>query len=169
LGVQQIFRDIVSGVFLLFEGTIEIGDVLEVHGKVARVEEINLRTSKLLTRDGNIMIVPNHTFITENVLNWTHKEAQPSAFRVQVRVAHAADEAQILKLLQDALQSQADIIQNSPEFEPQVRLSDFEEKCTLYEIKFWTEKKFEAESVQSKLRFAVQKRLRENNIPFPID
>ncbi len=99
LGMQQIFRDIVSGIFLLFEGTIEIGDVLEVDGKLGRVEEINLRTSKVLTRDGQTMIVPNHKFITENVLNWTHHDTNPSAFRVQVRVAHEADERQMVALL----------------------------------------------------------------------
>jgi small-conductance mechanosensitive channel len=169
LGVQQIFRDIVSGIFLLFEGTIEIGDVLEVHGKIARVEEINLRTSKLLTRDGNIMIVPNHTFITENVLNWTHKETQPSAFSIQVRVGHAADERQVHDLLHAAVQAQTEILQQEPGYRPQVLLADFEEKFTRYEIQFWTYQKFEAETVQSKLRFEVQKRLRENNIPFPKD
>lgn len=169
LGIQQIFRDIVSGVFLLFEGTIEIGDVLEVDGKVGKVEEINLRTSKLLTRDGHTMIVPNHKFITENVLNWTHHDTQPSAFRIQVRVAPEADERQMLKILTAAVQAQPDILLNDPERRPQVRFSDFQEKSALYEVKFWTQKKFEAEQVQSELRFAVQQQLREQGIPFPRD
>ena len=169
LGIQQIFRDIVSGVFLLFEGTIEMGDVIEIDGKVGRVEEINLRTSKVLTRDGNTMIVPNHKFITENVMNWSHQEANPSAFRVQVRVAHEVDERQMLSLLTAAVQAQADIINDDPERRPQVRFSDFQEKCVLYEIKFWTQKKFEAEHLQSQLRFAIQAQLREQNIPFPKD
>lgn len=169
LGVQQIFRDIVSGIFLLFEGTIEIGDVLEVDGKVGRVEEINLRTSKLLTRDGHIMIVPNHKFITENVQNWTHQNAQPSAFRIQVRVAHEADERQITKILMAAVATHPDVLNEGPECLPELRFSDFQEKCALYEIKFWTEKKFEAEKVQSDLRFAIQQQLREQGIPFPKD
>ncbi|MBK6993941.1 MAG: mechanosensitive ion channel [Lewinellaceae bacterium] len=169
LGMQGIFSDIVSGIFLLFEGTIEIGDVLEVDGKVGRVEEINLRTSKVLTRDGQTMIVPNHKFITENVLNWTHHDTNPSAFRVQVRVAHEADERQMLALLTAAVNTQSNILNKDAERPPQIRIMDFQEKCVLYEIKFWTEKKFEAEQVQSDLRFAIQQQLREQGIPFPKD
>lgn len=52
LGVQDIFRDIVSGIFLLFEGSIEIGDVLQVDDQMGRVEQIGLRTSRIYTRDG---------------------------------------------------------------------------------------------------------------------
>ncbi|MBC7777558.1 MAG: mechanosensitive ion channel [Phycisphaerae bacterium] len=167
LGVQQIFRDIVSGIFLLFEGTIEIGDVLELDGKVGRVEEINLRTSKMLTQDGHTMIVPNHKFITENVLNWTHHDTQPSAFRIQIRVAHEADERQMTKILADAVAAHADVLNSDSERPPQVSLSDFQEKCALYELKFWTHKKFEVEQVQSDLRFAIQQQLREQGIPFP--
>ncbi|MFN0035312.1 MAG: mechanosensitive ion channel family protein [Saprospiraceae bacterium] len=167
LGVQQIFRDTVSGIFLLFEGTIEIGDVLELDGKVGRVEEINLRTSKLLTRDGHTMIVPNHKFITENVLNWTHHDTRPSAFSIQVRVAHEADESVMFHILDDAVREQSDILLDDPEHKPQIRLADFQEKYVLYEVKFWTQKKFEAEQVQSQLRFAIQQQLREQGVPFP--
>lgn len=167
LGMQEIFRDIASGIFLLFEGTIEIGDILEVDGRVGRVEEINLRTSKLQTRDGHTMIVPNHKFITQNVLNWTHQESQPSAFRIQVRVAHGADERQVTAILMAAASAQPDVLNAPPELIPQVRLSDFQEKHVLYEVKFWTLKKFEVEHLQSDLRYAIQQQLREQEIPLP--
>lgn len=169
LGIQQIFKDIVSGVFLLFEGTIEIGDVLELDGKIGRVEEINLRTSKLLTRDGHTMIVPNHKFITENVQNWTHQNAQPSAFRIQVRVGHDAQAQQMVEILHQVAKAHPDVMKQDPEKQPQVRLSDFMEKCTLYELKFWTDQKFEAEQVQSDLRFAIQALLIAQGVPFPKD
>lgn len=169
LGVQQIFRDIVSGIFLLFEGTIEIGDVLELDGKIGRVEEINLRTSKLLTREGQTMIVPNHKFITENVQNWTHQNATPSAFRVQIRVAHDADDQKIIGILQAAAAAHPDVMKQDTERLPQFRLADFQEKCTLYELKFWTEKQFEAEQVQSDLRLAIQQQMRAQGVPFPKD
>nr|MBP6812653.1 mechanosensitive ion channel [Saprospiraceae bacterium] len=92
LGVQQIFRDIMSGIFLLFEGTIEIGDLLLLDGQLGKVLEINLRTSKLLTRDGQVMIVPNHKFITENVMNWTHHDQLPSRFSITVGAYYSAPE-----------------------------------------------------------------------------
>jgi len=169
LGVQPIFRDIVSGIFLLFEGTVEIGDIIELDGKVGRVEEINLRTSKLLTRDGHTMIVPNHKFITENVLNWTHQNAQASSFGIQVRVAYGADGQIMTRILAEVVAAHPDVLHDEPERRPQVRLSDFQEKCALYEIKFWTLHQFEVEKVQSDLRIAIQQQMREQGIPFPKD
>lgn len=169
LGVQEIFRDIVSGIFLLFEGTIEIGDILELDGRIGRVEEINLRTSKLLTREGQTMIVPNHKFITLNVHNWTHQEQNPSAFRVHVRVGHDADERQMLQILKSAVLEHTDVIRDDPEHLPEVYLSDFQEKCTLYEVKIWTRKVFEAETLLSQLRLVIQQQLREAGMPFPRD
>lgn len=71
IGIQQTFNDIISGVFILMKGTIMVGDVLEVEGLVGRVTEINLRTSTIFSRDGMNVIVPNHRFINENVVNWS--------------------------------------------------------------------------------------------------
>lgn len=165
LGVQQIFRDIASGIFLLFEGTIEVGDVLEVDGKVGRVQEISLRTSQLVTRDGITMIVPNHKFITENLTNWTRTENQPVAFHISVRVACEADERLMAQILQTCADQQPGIVHDQPAHAPQVRLAEIEEKCAHYQIKFWTLEKFEVDALQSELRFRVQQQLRENEVP----
>lgn len=166
-GMQEIFRDIVSGIFLLFEGTIEVGDVLEVDGKVGRVEEIDLRTSKLITRDGQTMIVPNHKFITEKVFNWSHQHAQPIAFYVPVLVAHRADETKVLEILHAAVLSQSNILLNDPDRAPEVRLTEFQEKFTKYEVKFWAVNGFDADRTQSDLRLVIQGELRKHQIPFP--
>ena len=71
-GLQNIFSDLISGLFMLFERKVKVGDVMEVDNIVGKVKAINLRTSELLTRDGYNIIVPNHKFITENVVNWSH-------------------------------------------------------------------------------------------------
>jgi len=167
LGVQQIFKDIVSGIFLLFEGTIEIGDIIELDGEVGRVEEISLRTSKLLTHDGQTMIVPNHKFITENVQNWTHQNGHPCAFRIQVRVANDTDERQVLAILQEAVASNSEIMKDEPAYLPQFRLLEFLEKQNVYEVKFWTQNKFEAEQIQSDLRLAIQAQIRAQGLLAP--
>ena len=167
LGVQPIFRDIVSGIFLLFEGTIEIGDIIRLDGEVGRVKEINLRTSKLITRDGHTMIVPNHKFITENVMNWTHQEMHSAAFRVQVRAGYDVDGQQLTEVLNSVVMAHPDVLTKDPERMPQVALLEFQEKCVLYEVRFWTEKQFDADQVQSALRFAFLEKMRANDIPFP--
>jgi len=167
LGVQPIFRDIVSGIFLLFEGTIEIGDIIKLDGEIGRVKEINLRTSKLITRDGHTMIVPNHKFITENVMNWTHQEMHSAAFRVQVRVGYDVDGQQLTEVLNSVLMAHSDVLTKDPERMPQVALLEFQEKCVLYEVRFWTEKQFDADQVQSALRFAIHEQMRKLGISLP--
>ena len=75
LGLQKIFQDFVSGITLLLEGTLKVGDVIEiVEGQIGKVLEIGLRTSKIETRDNIIMIIPNSKLINENVINWSHME-----------------------------------------------------------------------------------------------
>ncbi|MBL7804877.1 MAG: mechanosensitive ion channel [Saprospiraceae bacterium] len=165
LGIQQIFRDIASGVFLLFEGTIEIGDVLQVDGIVGRVEEIRLRTSKLRRRDGAVMIVPNHKFITENVLNWNYRADIPAAFYVQIPVRNDCDPIQVRRLLLDCAQGHPDVIKNDPKRAPEVQLLDFHEKSGLvFRLQFWTQRIFEADEVQSDLRFAIRSVLHDQGI-----
>ena len=62
LGLQNVFMDLVSGLFLLFEGSIKIGDILEVEGVVGKVVEINLRSTELRTREDVTIIIPNSKF-----------------------------------------------------------------------------------------------------------
>ncbi len=165
LGIQQIFRDIASGVFLLFEGTIEIGDVVQVDGVVGRIEEIRLRTSRLRRRDGVEMIVPNHKFITENVLNWNYQSNTASAFQVNVPVRNDCDPELVRNLLVQAANVHPDVIKGAPEYLPEVQLLDFHEKSGLvFRLQFWTKNIFEADRVQSDLRFAIQSALRAHGI-----
>ena len=64
-GLQNIFKDLVSGLFVLFEGSLKIGDIIEADGVVGKVEEINLRSSEVVTRDDVIIIIPNSkVFVT---------------------------------------------------------------------------------------------------------
>lgn len=164
LGVQQIFRDIMSGIFLLFEGTIEIGDVLQLDGQVGRVTEINLRTSKLLTREGQVMIVPNHKFITESVLNWTHHEALPCRFGISIGVNYAAPEGRVREIMLSCAKGHPDILQDDPERPVQARLQDFTDERIIFELLFWTHRKFEADTVRGDLRFAIRERLQAEGI-----
>jgi small-conductance mechanosensitive channel len=161
LGVQQIFKDIVSGVFLLFEGSIEIGDIIELDGRLGRVEEINLRTSRLSTRDGLTMIIPNHKFITENVHNWSQLQSGATAFSVQILVPGKADDRKVRQVLDLVVAENPDIVQDNPAQAPQILLADFQEKGIVYEIRFWTNQILEADIIKSDLRWAVQEKLRK--------
>jgi small-conductance mechanosensitive channel len=164
LGLQQIFRDIASGVFLLFEGTIEVGDIIQVDGTVGIVEQINLRTSTILTRDGLTMIVPNHKFIVERVVNWSHQDKTSARFSVTATVNYNNDEKLVRQLLLECAEEHPDVVTDDPDRAPQARLTDFNRTDMIFEMLFWTQRKFEVEHVRSDLRFALREKFRQHGI-----
>ena len=168
LGVQQIFQDVVSGIFLLFEGTIEIGDVLQVDGLIAKVQTIGLRTSTVLTRDGVNMIIPNHKFINENVVNWSHAQ-NPTRFQVTVGVSYDSDLEKVREVLLNTTFELKEAIKDNPKYKPSVRIMDFADSSVNFEVHFWSHEQFWIENAKSELRFLIGKRFKEHgiSIPFP--
>lgn len=169
LGVQDIFRDIVSGIILLYEGTIEVGDVLEIEGKVGRVEDIKLRTSKICTREGIFIIMPNYKFISENVINWSHYKERPARFSVTVGVSFDSDEEQVRQALIECAIAHPDVIKKPAKLMPFARIIDFAESRIVFELFFWANRKFQVENTCSDIRYAILKKFREQGIviPFP--
>lgn len=167
LGLQQIFSDIVSGIFLLLEGSVKIGDIMEVDGLIGRVLKINLRTSEVLTRNGIIIIVPNHKFIVENVVNWSHN-ATTTRFSVKVGVAYSSDANLVRKVLLECAEKHGSVNGKKP-YEPVVRLIDFGDSSLNFELMFWSSEGFIIENIKSDLRFMILTKFRKNNIeiPFP--
>jgi len=90
LGLQQTFNDFVSGIILLFEGTVSVGDIVEVAGIVGKVQKIDIRTSQIETRDSIVIIVPNSKLINDNVINWSHNRKE-TRFSLTVGVAYGSD------------------------------------------------------------------------------
>lgn len=165
LGLQNIFTDLVSGLFLLFEGTIKIGDILEVDGVVGRVKEINLRSTELITRDDMSIIMPNSRFIVEKVVNWSHDQ-EDVRFKVGVGVAYGSDAEKVEKILKKAM-SEIKLISKKPV--PFVRFVNFGESSIDFEMIFWSKDPFKIENTKSELRMKVYKMLGEEGmvIPFP--
>ena len=168
LGLQQTFNDIVSGIIILIEGTIRVGDVLELEGLVGRVTEIKLRTSTVYTRDGMNVIVPNHRFINENVVNWTHNN-MVNRFRITVGVAYGSDEEVVHRVLKECAEAHGDVITKETDRSVLVRLNGFGDSSLDFEILFWSRNAFRIEQTKSDIRFAILKAFREANItiPFP--
>jgi len=165
LGLQDIFKDILSGVFLLFERTIQVGDIVEIDSLVGRVKEINIRTSKVRTRDGIMIIVPNNNLISAKVINWS-MENKITRFGVKVGVAYGSD----TKLVEDILTKVAvdhPNVLNKPE--PKVFFRDFGNSSLDFELMFWSEHTWEIEFTRSDLRFKIDQAFRDSNvtIPFP--
>jgi len=71
MGLQSIVNNFVSGIILIFDGSLQVGDVIELSGQAGKVKEIGLRTSTLSTSDGADIIIPNGTILSQNIVNWT--------------------------------------------------------------------------------------------------
>ena len=76
LALQTLFQDIISGVFILVDQSVHVGDIIEIDGKVGRVEEIKLRTTRAVTIDNKVMVIPNHLYLTNTLYNWTQNGTQ---------------------------------------------------------------------------------------------
>jgi small-conductance mechanosensitive channel len=166
LGLQQIFQDVMSGVAMLFEGSLRMGDIVELdNGTVGKVKEINLRTTKIESRDNIIMIVPNSRFINDNVINWSHINKN-TRFYVKVGVAYGSDVNLVTDILLKCV-NQHRLVSNKPK--PFVRFLDFGESSLDFQVFFWSHENFLVENIKSDIRYAVNKAFIENNvrIPFP--
>jgi small-conductance mechanosensitive channel len=167
LGLQQIFNDIISGFFLLFEGTVRVGDVIETEGIVARVVEISMRTSKVVTRDNIVIIIPNHYMITEKVINWSHNQDN-TRFSIYVSVAYGSDLQLVKKLCTDAMVEHPNVVHNE-DYPTLVRLKNFGDSGIEMELMFWSPNSFRIENIKSDIRYTLDRKFRENGItiPFP--
>jgi small-conductance mechanosensitive channel len=165
LGLQETFKDLFSGIILLFERTVEVGDVVEVDGLIGSVKRIGVRTSLVETRDNITVIVPNSKLIIEKVINWSHYDNK-ARFMVNVGVAYGSDTELVKQILIQVARENPDVIRHPSPF---VRFVDFGNSSLDFEIHFWSHEFIRIEDTKSDLRFEIDKAFRENNItiPFP--
>jgi len=165
-GLQEAFRDFVSGLILLFEGDVVVGDVIEFeNGIVAVIKRIKLRTSKVRTRDGITILVPNSELINNRVINWSNSNIL-TRFNVKVGVAYGSDVRLVEKLLLEAAKENQSV---SSRAKPFVRFEEFGDSSLNFELHFWSEEVWRIENTKSRLRFSIDEKFRKNQvtIPFP--
>ncbi len=165
LGMQIIFKDFMSGLLLLVEGTIKAGDIVEINNQVLQVKEIGWRTSTVITREDNVVIIPNHKFTEENVINWTHDD-NPTRFHIEVGVDYSSDVRLVERCLLESLVNQPDVIKDEA-FAPFVRFINFGASSLDFELIFWSENLFRVEATKSRIRFEITRVFRENDITIP--
>ena len=165
IAMQQIFNDSISGFFLLFERNLKINDVVEIDEVIGKVQDIGIRTSRIITRDNIEMIVPNSKLVSATVINWSSNDHK-TRFYLDVGVAYESNVQLVKKLLIEAAESHS-LILKSPA--PTVFFENFGDSSLNFKLGFWTKKTFEHQIILSDLRFVIEKKFRENNItiPFP--
>ena len=165
LGLQQTFNDLASGIILLFERTVEVGDIVEINGTLGLVKQIGLRTSRIETHDSISVIIPNSQLVTEKVRNWNHYD-EVVRFSVSVGVAYGSDTALVRRLLIEVALNHPDVLKEPAPF---ARFTEFADSALHFELFFWSKLLFPIENVKSDIRFEIDQAFRKNNvtIPFP--
>jgi len=165
LALQTLFQDIISGVFILIDQTVHVGDIIEINGKVGRVEQINLRTTKAVTIDNKVLVIPNHLYLTNTLYNWT-ENGTTTRESVHVGVAYGSDTELVKQLLLEVAKGHPAVFTHP---EPSVLFTNFGDSSLDFKLVFTLNDSFQAGTPKSDMRFEIDKKFREHNIeiPFP--
>jgi small-conductance mechanosensitive channel len=160
-GLQNIASNFISGLVILAERPITIGDRIEVAGVAGQVQQIRARSTVILTNDNITMIVPNTKFIDSPVTNWTYGDPRVR-FRIPVGVAYGSD---INKVREALLAAGREDPHTLEEPAPNVFLEKFGESSIDFELVVWSsEMSYRPRRFRSDLNFAIEKKLRESGI-----
>lgn len=164
-GLQNIVNNFVSGLILLFERPIHVGDTVDVGGLVGMVRRIGARSSTVVTFQGAEVIVPNSNLLSNQVINWT-LSSQWRRVDVPVRAAYGTDPERVIKLLVSVAESHPGVLLERP---PMAFFMGFGESALNFELRFWSAWQDTWFQLQSDVTVAVAKALREAGIeiPFP--
>lgn len=165
LGLQDVFKDLASGIIILIEGTADVGDMIEIDGQPAIVREIGLRTSVVETRDQVSILIPNSKLVMESVINWSHNK-DVRRFNVSVGVAYGSDVEKVTKLLFQAATEHPMVLRKP---EPIVFFEDFGNSSLDFNLYFFSKELFGMPRVRSEIRYSINRLFKENKIeiPFP--
>ncbi len=164
-GLQNIVQNFVSGIILLVERPVKRGDVVRTGETVGRVDQIALRATRLITRDGVAIIVPNSDLVTGRVVNLSAPTTVYRA-RVLVGVAYGSDTARVKETLLGVARRDPRVLEARP---PEVYFREFGDSALGFELCVWLDDPFREPAVTSDLRFAIDAAFREAGIeiPFP--
>lgn len=165
LALQTFIQDIISGVFIIADQTVHIGDIIQLDGQVGKVENIKLRTTRAVTIDNKVLIIPNHKFLTSILYNWTENGTLTTEY-IRVGVAYGSDLDLVKKLLVDLTSSFPEILKNPKPF---VIFNDFGDNALDLKLAITLNNSFAAERLKSRVRFKINEVFKTHNIeiPFP--
>ncbi|MBL4568856.1 MAG: mechanosensitive ion channel [Flavobacteriaceae bacterium] len=163
LGLQQTFNDILSGVILLFEHSVKVGDILEIDGDRVIIQEIGLRTSKGMNVRQIIVIIPNSLITTNKVINWSH-QTKKTLFSIEVGVAYGSNVDLVIKTLEESALEHSEVEKSSL---IEARLVNFGNSSLDFKLLFFSEHVFYIEKLKSDIRKIISRKFDENKISIP--
>jgi small-conductance mechanosensitive channel len=165
-GLQNIANNFISGLILLFEQPIRVGDRVEVGNTIGDVVQIAMRSTWIRTNDNVVIIVPNSEFVSQRVTNWTVNDPQVR-FSLPVGVSYGSDPEKVREILLGVARANPDVL-TAPG--PEVLFNGFGDSALNFELRVWSVTKVHLPNVlRSDLYFVMFKALQANGIeiPFP--
>lgn len=165
IGLQTLASHFVSGLILLFEQPIKVGDFVEVDGLLGTVEKISARSTIVRTLDRVSVIVPNSRFIDNNVVNWSYEDPR-SRLHMPIGVAYGSDMMIVTEALLAAARRESRVLRQPS---PKVWFTDFGDSSLNFELLVWIDDPIETSPIRSALNYAIAAELTARNIeiPFP--
>lgn len=132
-GLQNIVNNVVSGLVMVFEKPVQVGDLIEVGNKTGTVRSMGLRASKILTLEGSEVIVPNGDLLSQNLINWTLSNTH-KRISIDVGVAYGTDIDKVKDIFKNILEQNEDVMKNPPAL---VLLNDFGDSAVNFKLLCW--------------------------------
>lgn len=172
-GLQAIASNFISGIIILLDRSIAVGDYIELaDGRTGTIRELNMRSTLLETFDGKDIMVPNEQFITTSFVNWTHKDKR-QRYSLYFSVAYDTDVRSCVKLVREVVRSHPQVMSGNDlpfEFQPDCEINSFQDSGIEMLVEWWMLGIDDGENrVGGDLYLMILEALRANNIviPFP--
>jgi potassium-dependent mechanosensitive channel len=160
IGLQNLASNFISGLTLLFEQPIKVGDYVEVDKLAGTVEKIAIRSTTIRTVNGVVAIVPNSRFLDNNVVNWSYGDPY-CRIAIKVRVVEESDSLTVMEALLAAARQESRVL-SSPS--PEVYFKGVKKDTLRFELLVWIQNPIEMDAIKSALQFLVEAEFRDRAI-----
>lgn len=165
-GLQNIFSNFASGIILLLERPIQVGDIIEIDGLLGRVKEIRFRIAIVNTFDNESIIVPNSDLVSKQVTNWSYGGDTTVRLRIPIGVAYGTDVNKVKDILLNIATEEDRVMTKPP---PEVYFKEHGDSALKFELRVWISSPTDRIPVNNDIRERIDARFKEENIqiPFP--
>jgi len=164
-GIQDLTTNFVSGLTLLLDRPVKVGDFVELEGLMGIVKKISIRSTIIKTNDGSSVIIPNSSTIGNKIVNWSY-ENPLLCLRLSIEVAENSDPLLVTETLLNIAYAESGVLY---EPNPKVLFAEFGDDSFKFELLVWTDRPREREVIKSSLNFAIEYNFRQQGINFPFN
>ena len=159
-GLQNIVNNFVSGIILLFDPSIQVGDMVQIGEDWGTISRINMRTTVVQSFDNASLIIPNSQMLSDKVTNWSYKDSKVRR-QVDVGVAYGSDVKLVRKILLEIVEDMSEILEDPT---PRVDFMDFGDSALVFRVRFWIASPDFWLTAPTEVRFRIDEEFKKHGI-----